>query len=389
LLNLAINAKDAMPQGGSLTIETGVVDFGRPLDVPGGTLEPGEYVRIAVTDTGHGIPEDVLPKIFEPFFTTKPAGRGTGLGLSMVFGTVQSLSGGIRVDTTPDVGTTFELLLPATPASREVDRALTTEEYARISPGECTVLVVEDDRLVAQTVEQQLVDHGHQVLLASSVEDAEAIATEHADAIDVALTDSVLHDGFGTDVARRISSVLPDVGIIFMSAHGQDTLLAQERVLRGGEFLQKPFDDTQLQRALTRVIGRARLRGERGSKILVVEDHATLLTALVAVLESEGYEIIQAKSVSEALEQPLDGVGLLITDISLPDGTGPELARRVAETVPAVDVIHCSGFSREVAAREFDLPPESHFVRKPFNFDEFLGLVDSLLRPANAEQPRD
>jgi PAS domain S-box-containing protein len=384
LLNLAINARDAMPDGGTLTIETAVECMGESREVATGSLTAGWYVRVSVGDTGHGIAEDELPQIFEPFFTTKPAGRGTGLGLSMVFGTIQSLGGGVSVESEVGTGTSFSLLIPMYRGDAELARTLSTSEYARVSPARCTALVVEDERLVAQAVRQQLSDRGHDAIVVSSVSDAISVARKRADDIDVVITDSVLSDGFGTDVARGVREFLPEVGTIFMSAHGRDMLLSKGRVHENSEFLQKPFDGDQLQRALVITLGRAAVgehrderpdQTKRAGKILIVDDHEATGAALETMLDDEGYDVVWARSVAEACEQSLEQIALLVTDVRLADGTGVDVADAIEACNPGVEIVYCSGLTRQAAMNEHRLPEDAAFLAKPFDLNDLLEIV--------------
>jgi len=385
LVNLAINARDAMTDGGTLTVETDVVDYDAPQSVTSGDLQPGRYARITVTDTGDGIPEELLPRIFEPFFTTKSAGRGSGLGLSMVFGTLRSLGGAVHVDSVIDEGSAFELFIPvADPTAQAVDTT-TSSELTVATPRECTVLVVEDDPLVLQAVRQQLVDQGHTPIVASSAEAAQTAMQKQATAIDLVLTDSVLTDGFGADVFDAAAELVPHAGLVFMSAHGRDALSRQGRVYDGHPFIQKPFSRAQLQDALARALASpAAPTGQqsatpRAHKILTVDDESMLQMVVTASLTSAGYEVLQADSVAAALEMPLDEVALLIADVKLPDGSGPELAARVSERQPHIAVVHCSGMSREKAIANYDLDPDACFLAKPFDLEALLEIVGRVL----------
>jgi PAS domain S-box-containing protein len=383
LLNLAINGRDAMPSGGILRIATDVVELDEPLEVPGEALGPGRYVRVTVADTGTGIPDELLPQIFEPFYTTKPPGSGTGLGLSMVFGTLQSVGGGVRVQSTMDVGTTFELFLPIYDEQAEPGR-LSTDEYARVVQSDCTVLLVEDDRLVAQAVRQQLADLGHRPIIATSVDEAWKKAAQHADEVDLVLTDSVLPDGFGRDVAQIVAELLPDAGVIFMSAHGRDALLASDRVFEEHEFLLKPFESEELQRALVRTLGR---RADcvpdppkRCGSVLIVDDHDMARNAFVEILREEGFEVTGAASITEALNDVPDDPVLLVTDVKLPDGVGPDLADAMTKDYPDLAVVYCSGHPHEAVVEDYRVPADAPFLRKPFEIDELVEMVGEVVQ---------
>jgi two-component system, cell cycle sensor histidine kinase and response regulator CckA len=233
LINLAINARDAMPGGGTLAIRTGRVELG------GGradelTAEAGDYVLITVADTGCGMSAEVAARVFEPFFTTKDQGKGTGLGLSTVYGIVTRAGGHVRVDSRPGAGSTFEVYLPATAASAADVHA--PHEPQRLIAGTGTILLVEDDPAVRQLTERILTTAGYRVLLAVDGEHALAVARAH-DTIDLLVTDVIMPGMNGQQLADRLTEQRPGLPVIFMSAYTSGVLTHTETVA----FLDKPF----------------------------------------------------------------------------------------------------------------------------------------------------
>jgi PAS domain S-box-containing protein len=237
IMNIALNARDAMPSGGRLSIQTDRVAAGGE-DSISPTLPPGPYAQITISDTGQGMSSEVLERIYEPFFTTKSRGRGTGLGLSTVYGIVQQAGGDISVRSQPGRGTTFSVLLPASDESVPVANEGAPETA---SPGKNeTVLVVEDEHPIRRLVERVLRGHGYLVLVAATGGEAVDIARE-SERIDLLVTDVIMPQMSGVAVAESIKSMHPDAKVLFMSGYPDDTV-AHLGVLDGVEkFIQKPF----------------------------------------------------------------------------------------------------------------------------------------------------
>jgi two-component system cell cycle sensor histidine kinase/response regulator CckA len=242
LMNLAVNARDAMPKGGRLVVETGVVSDG--LKVASPRARPGRYARLSVKDTGCGIALEHLPRIFEPFFTTKDIGRGTGLGLATVFGIVEQHGGWIDVESQVGTGTTFHIYLPRLDtAPAPVKR----QPVAEAPGGRETILLVEDETSVRLLARDFLRRKGYQVYEAATGGDAEEIWRQHAGGIDLLLTDLVMPGGMnGRELAERLRAEKPDLKVIFCSGYSA-AVLGDNYLPAGGErFLQKPFDPLRL-----------------------------------------------------------------------------------------------------------------------------------------------
>jgi two-component system, cell cycle sensor histidine kinase and response regulator CckA len=256
LLNLAINARDAMPGGGTLGIETKNVDvdatFARSHDV---RLAPGPYVCVIVSDTGVGIPADVRERIFEPFFTTKEPGRGTGLGLSTVHGIVEQSGGAIVVYSEPGHGTTFRLFFPAVRAS---EAALEMPALPPVSYGSELILLVEDDPAVRRVTCTILRGAGYEVVEATDGAHALAIMAQRYRDIDLVLTDLVMPEMGGSDFSREIRDRLIEVPIIFMSGYARSTLSDADIVAANATFLEKPFSAATLLQLVRRLLDRKR-----------------------------------------------------------------------------------------------------------------------------------
>ena len=245
IFNLAVNARDAMPRGGTLTLETSNVILGEPYVDGHFGVQPGPYVVLTVSDTGTGMDPETQENIFEPFFTTKPAGEGTGLGLAMVYGIVKQSGGKVWVYSEPGRGTTFKIYLPAVHASLESPAASAGMAASR---GSETIVLVEDEdslRRIARTV---LETRGYNVLVASSGTEALQVLASHAGPIDLLVTDTVMPGMSGRTLAHRVREAYPGTRVLLMSGHSQDAVVLQGQLEPGTAFLQKPFVPNMLAR---------------------------------------------------------------------------------------------------------------------------------------------
>jgi len=248
-MNLAINAKDAMPTGGSLTIETTEIDLDETFTRGHAGTLPGKYIKVRVTDTGEGMSTELQENIFEPFFTTKEIGKGTGLGLATAFGIIEQHKGIIRVHSIPKQGTTFSVFLPVT-ESDSIDEALKKRkllvETANYE-GSASVMVVDDEKDLCELVGKTLEQIGYQVITANSGQEALAIIDDGDETVDLLVTDMVMPGMNGSELARRLGSTRRMMKVIYMSGYPADVV--EEHGIhpnRGDEFMQKPFTPEQL-----------------------------------------------------------------------------------------------------------------------------------------------
>ena len=243
LVNLAVNARDAMPDGGTLTIETANITTDADTIAGAAGAPPARRVRLRVSDTGTGMPADVAQHVFEPFFTTKPKGEGTGLGLATVYGIVSQAGGTIHISSEPDVGTTFSIMLPVTTEATAV--IAEPAPYLRVSKGE-TVLVVEDEAAVREVTGRILGRAGYSVITAASGPEAIEIARGHHGTIHLLVTDVVMPQMLGKEVAERIRAIVPGIDVLFMSGYTRPVLTAEGRLDPGVALVQKPFSEVDL-----------------------------------------------------------------------------------------------------------------------------------------------
>jgi PAS domain S-box-containing protein len=239
LMNLAVNARDAMPDGGQLTIETAQVDLDASYSFVQASLPPGMYAMLSVSDTGVGMDKATVGRIFEPFFTTKEAGKGTGLGLSMVYGITRQSGGNIWVDSEPGRGTTFLIYLPMVPEQDAGLEAPQTIQHA--AGGSETILVLEDEPAIRSLMREVLTRRGYFVLDTDSADDALEICAEHAGAIALLVTDVILPKMNGLEVAKRTLELRPEIKVLFTSGYTDSTILHQEILQNPAVLLSKPF----------------------------------------------------------------------------------------------------------------------------------------------------
>jgi PAS domain S-box-containing protein len=255
LLNLVVNARDAMPAGGDLVIATSAVTLDEAEAARTADAAPGKYVCLQVTDSGTGIAPDDLDRIFEPFFTTKGPGKGTGLGLATVFGIVKQHGGAIRVTSEPGRGTTFRVLLPALATGEEPADALTSRP--RVRGGSERILLVEDDAPVRRLARLTLERAGYDVLEASSGVEALGLWAEHHASIELLLTDVVMPEGVrGLDLAAELRTGAPELTVVFTSGYSAEIARGDLARHHGHEFLQKPFSPRQLLETVRRALDR-------------------------------------------------------------------------------------------------------------------------------------
>jgi signal transduction histidine kinase len=251
LLNLVVNARDAMPHGGRMTIETRNVDLDEEYARTHPEVCPGRYVLLEVRDTGCGMTEEVKGRIFEPFFTTKAAGRGTGLGLAIVYGIIRQSGGHIAVESSLGQGTTFRIYLP------RIEDAIVEESstgFAALARGTETVLVVEDDDGVRALIRHLLHRLGYTVLVAASGTEALEVARQHHGAIDLLLSDVVMPGMNGVELSRRLQVHRPGVKVLYLSGHVDEAVVGRGVLAAETAILKKPFTVPMLAQKIREVL---------------------------------------------------------------------------------------------------------------------------------------
>ncbi|MGA7567149.1 MAG: PAS domain S-box protein [Terriglobales bacterium] len=254
VVNLAVNARDAMPRGGKFILETGAARFDETFAEQHQNMPPGKYVLLAVSDTGTGMDEATVSRIFEPFFTTKETGKGTGLGLATVYGIVKQSSGHILVYSEPGHGTTFKIYLPSAEHKIGLASKPDVETVAPKRQG-TTVLLVEDDEIMRSLTKKLLEEHGYSVVEANDGKAALELAESNKDTIDLVLTDVVMRNMSGPELVERLSVSHQNLKVIFMSGYTGELIAEREMLTRGITLLEKPFNRTSLLNTIHKTLG--------------------------------------------------------------------------------------------------------------------------------------
>jgi len=254
LINLAVNARDAMPRGGKFILETGIVQLDEAFTRDHAPIPAGEYIVLAVSDTGTCMDAQTLSRIFDPFFTTKAVGKGTGLGLSTVYGIVRQSGGHIWVYSEPGRGTTFKIYLPSAEHKiREIPQPAAEEPPPK--PKGATVLLVEDDEMMRQLTRKVIEDHGYHVLEASDGVSALQAVADHQDRIDLLLTDVVMRGMGGPELVTKMRTSHPSLKVVFMSGYTGELIANHSKLSAGITLLEKPFSRTALLKTLHTALG--------------------------------------------------------------------------------------------------------------------------------------
>jgi signal transduction histidine kinase/DNA-binding response OmpR family regulator len=358
VLNLAINGRDAMPDGGKLTLEVANAFLDDAYAAAHTEVVPGQYVMLAVTDTGTGMSPEVLGRVFEPFFTTKPEGQGTGLGLAQTYGFVKQSGGHIKIYTEVGHGSTIKLYLPRT--RREADAPL-AGPGAPAEGGSEHILVVEDDEGVRAAVVDMLGALGYRVSRANNAESAlELLKRETPDLI---FTDVVMPGGVSTrEFTRRAQEMHPAVKILYTSGYTQNAIVHNGKLDDDALLLSKPYRKDELARKLRGVFA-GTARGAmaaskpvgapeqtvppRRGKVLVVEDVALIRMTTVDMVEQLGFPVCEAGDGPQALAllNQDEEIEILLTDLGLPGMDGRQLMEEALQLKPSLKVIIASGYS--------------------------------------------
>ncbi|MGA3015850.1 MAG: PAS domain S-box protein [Bryobacteraceae bacterium] len=338
ILNLAVNARDAMPAGGRLTIETANVDIDAESAATQVGSQAGRYVRLSVSDTGAGIDGQTREHLFEPFFTTKPAGQGTGLGLSSVYGIVRQSGGWITVYSEPDQGTQFHVYLPRLEELGEA-AALPVENPAPAFGTE-TILVTEDQDSVRRLVSRMLRGLGYHVLEAANGTEALAAAAAHPGPIHLLITDVVMPEMSGRELGSELQRRRLEVRVLYMSGYTGNVIARHGLLEDGVAFIEKPFTAESLAGKVRHVLGTVPSAGA----ILVVDDDAAIRSLFHEILARAGYRVMEAADGAQALAAMSEGgVDLVITDLVMPEKEGIETILEIRKSHPQVKIAAVSG----------------------------------------------
>jgi PAS domain S-box-containing protein len=390
LLNLAINARDAMDGFGKLTVEVGNAYLDDAYARAHEDVVPGQYVALSVTDTGTGMPAEIISKVFEPFFSTKPEGKGTGLGLSMVYGFVKQSGGHVKIYSELGQGTTIRIYLPR---STEQEDVQVDQGEQPVQGGQETILVAEDDDAVRATVVEMLQDLGYRVLKAPDASAALSII-ESGIAIDMLFTDVVMPGPLKSpELARKAKERIPNIGILFTSGYTENSIVHGGRLDAGVQLLSKPYTREALARKLRHVfanekqalIAKTQLASENGGiperksaplKVLLVEDDALIRMGTADMLAELQYQVLEAGSAEEALALlGKEQVAIVISDLGLPGLSGEELCREIRRRWPTIGIVFATGSNE---APVLDGRGKTALLPKPHGIDELRQALEAV-----------
>ena len=386
ILNLAINGRDAMPDGGKLTLEVANAYLDDAYASQHADVNPGQYVMLAVSDTGTGMSEEIMARVFEPFFTTKPEGKGTGLGLAQVYGFAKQSGGHIKIYSEVGEGTTVKLYLPRTRRPQDTVETLANQP---IEGGNERILVVEDDEGVRAAVVDMLTDLGYSVQRAGDAQSALKLL-ESGIQVDLLFTDVVMPGAISTrEFTRRAQEMFPKLLVLYTSGYTQNSIVHNGRLDDDAFLLSKPYRKDELARKLRSVFtGTARgpitphaaapgmAVAQRRGKVLVVEDVMLIRMAAVDMVEQIGFDALEDGDGAEALAllRQHPDIEILLTDLGLPGMNGRQLMEEAKRLKPGLKVIIASGYSNEDAGT----PQGVVHLTKPFDLSQLrraLGTV--------------
>jgi PAS domain S-box-containing protein len=390
LLNLAINARDAMDGSGRLTIEARNTTLDDTYAKANPDVEPGPYVMLAVSDTGSGMTPDVLNKVFEPFFSTKPEGKGTGLGLSMVFGFVKQSGGHIKIYSELGEGTSIKLYFPQVLSDED---QIPDVDVRKIEGGNETILVAEDDEAVRATVVELLRDLGYSVMTAKDAESARVVL-ESGVHVDLLFTDVVMPGSLKSpELARIAREKNPSMAVLFTSGYTENSIVHGGRLDAGVELLSKPYTKEAMARKIRHVLANQAQRHQSVAKIpqadraetkissaldiLLVEDDVLIRLNTSDMLQELGHTVTEAGNGHEALALATEGnFDVLFTDVGLPGMSGIELAKKARDQFPNLTVIFATGDPNVPALSGSGI---TKVLLKPYGEDDLLSaLSDSI-----------
>ena len=349
LLNLVVNARDASPPGSQVTISAAARKFEAGDSRLPADAQPGSYILVTVEDQGSGIPQDILPRVFEPFFTTKEVGKGSGLGLSQVYGFVRQSGGTIAIDSRPEKGTAVTLFLPASAETVAQEELGPREAGARLEGR--SILVVEDDEAVRQMAVECLRDLGCTVHEAGNAGEALAILKEQP-AIELMFSDIVMPRGMnGVALAKAARSLRPDLPVLLTTGYSGQTAGGLDAFQDSLPLLRKPYRRSELAQKIREALTAKPRKSAGPLKVLLVEDDALVRWATLAMFEELGHAVTAVASAREALQSlAAERFDVLFTDVGLPDSSGIDLAREALGRVSGLKVVLATGYQESEAA---------------------------------------
>lgn len=367
LLNLVVNSRDAMPEGGKLEIQTVNVQLDDASSSPDPCLPAGNYVLLTVSDTGVGMDDETRQRLFEPFYTTKAPGAGTGLGLSLVQDIVKRNVGFLSVRSSKGDGTTVRIYLPA--AAGEKTREIAEPKSAPRGGNE-TILIVEDNGELRRLLRARLEKLGYAVLDAASAAEAVELSNGRKDRVDLLVVDMVLPDSTGTELAQRLREGRPGLPALHISGYLENRA-AVGIPESGAEFLSKPFTLAAFGDRVRSILDR-----QRRKRILFVDDDVEVVMFASRVLRDAGFEVLVGGNGNVALSTAqVERLDLVITDLVMPEREGLETIMRLRKSHPALPVVAISGAFGGHFLRSASTLGARAALAKPFSGEDLLAAV--------------
>jgi PAS domain S-box-containing protein len=376
ILNLAVNARDAMPDGGKLTIETANTHLDESYAAHEAEVLPGQYIVIGVTDTGRGMTREVIGRAFEPFYTTKDVGHGTGLGLSQVYGFVKQSGGHVKIYSEVGQGTTVKIYLPRLHAAEDDETMPEAGATPARSAAAETILVVEDDQEVRSHATDILRELGYRTLEASTGQAALQVLQTHAE-IQLLFTDVVLPGGMDgrqlAEAARRRRSGLK---VLMTTGYARNAIVHEGRLDPGVQLITKPFTYSALASKVRSILDAP----ARTGRILLVEDEPLIRLSAVEQLEDLGFKVETAGSATEAMSKlKLAGdVEAAIIDVGLPDRKGDVLVGEMRAIYPWMPIVIATGYGEDALRQRFKNDDRITFLGKPYMAEQLRQALASL-----------
>jgi CheY-like chemotaxis protein len=384
ILNLVLNARDAMSGRGQLTLAAENVELDQRYASAHPEARPGQYIRVTVSDTGCGIPPELIGRVFEPFFTTKRPGEGTGLGLSMAYGFAQQSGGHIALESTLGAGTAVSVYLPRSMAPAEPQETVCPTGAAG---GSERILAVEDDAALRATVVEMLQGLGYQVVQAADAAEALALI-RNGERFDLLFTDVMMPGPLrSTELVDCARALLPGIGVLYTSGYAENAIVHGGRVDAGVSLLSKPYRREQLATKVRHILDRRPAPAPAPAvidalppapqRLLLVEDNADLLDLTLMMLEELGYEATGVASAEDALALlEKEAYAMLVTDVTLPKMSGIELVALARSRYPQMPVVVASGYGRMSALDGDDV----RYLKKPYQLRDLQQVIEQSLQ---------
>jgi PAS domain S-box-containing protein len=377
LINLALNARDAMPNGGKITIETANADIDDLYQRKVPDVKPGQYVVVSMTDTGMGMTKDVLDHAFEPFFTTKPLGEGTGLGLSQVYGFVKQSNGVVRLYSEIDRGTTVKLYFPRAKVANE---AAAEAPNGSVSGGNEVILIVEDEPAVREFCALMLEDLGYKTITAGNAEEALSALMGHPE-VDLIFTDVGLPGLNGRQLAEQARELRPRTPVLFTTGYARNAIVHQGRLDPGVHLLTKPYSREQLARRVRAVLDIPKPFSTDERVIFIAEPDRLGRELVAYILKALGFRVVEALTLANvlALAEHVERIDLLIFDAAFAHAEASALIRTLRSRFPKLPILIASTNLVDLHAYPVGSPiARSAILQKPYTLKNLTAALSEV-----------